>query len=415
VYWIIALLALLLPALSTAAATEDNCQTCHPIEVTGVHETIDCAACHGTLAEHDRAGDTADTLDRCQNCHEGTAGILHGSMALREAEQAFVERSWGQADPDFYQINCSSCHVQTCFDCHSTGGHQLARPQKKDCHSCHLGYYVGADYYGMAPREDAMRYQRGPEFQGEHYLKMSADVHQRAGMSCGDCHSMQSLAAGQQSAKSCRDCHEPSPEVIEHRIGAHMAKLECYSCHSAWAAQEYGTFFVRFTNSPSQPYFRVRTDTTADNYIRSAYLRRQNLPPLGLNDRGLVSPIRPQYLAYFSDVVGEQAVGEENRLLAAEWKAFFPHTIQRGTPMCNACHDQPERFLLGDPEARIYLPEKDGLTLGSFWEQDGQLVINGSFYSRERFEKMSQRSPDYVKAYVEKWKKLTESVAPSSP
>lgn len=409
----IALLVLLLSGPLSAAVSDSDCRSCHQVELKQPHNELECIACHGE--DHEQAGVTSEILQRCQDCHDDTAGVLHGPMAMREAEQAFVSRSWGKVDPDFYQINCSSCHVQTCFDCHSDGGHQLARPKKEDCHACHRGYYVGADYYGMAPREDALRYQRGPEFQGEHYLKMSADVHQQAGMRCGDCHSMASLAAGQQSAKNCRDCHEPDPEIIEHGIARHLEKLECYSCHSAWAAQEYGTFFVRFSDSSYQQYFNVRRDQTADNYIRSAYLRRQNLPPLGLNDRGLISPIRPQYIAYFSDVVGEQAVGEENRLLAAEWKAFFPHTIQRGTPMCDACHDQPERFILGDPEARIYLLEKDGLTLGSFWEQDGQTVSNGSFYPRERFEKMSERTPDYVKAYVEKWKKLTKSVAPSSP
>lgn len=336
-------------------------------------------------------------------------------MATREAEQAFVARSWGRADPGFYQANCASCHVTTCFDCHGGGGHQLALPGKEDCHSCHRGYYVGADYYGMAPREDALRYQRGPDFQGEHYLKMSADVHQRAGMRCGDCHSMASLAAGRKSAVSCRDCHQPDPTIIEHSIAGHLENLECYSCHSAWAAQEYGTFFVRFRDSSYQQYFHVRRDQTADNYIRSAYLRRQNLPPLGINEEGRISPIRPQYLAYFSDVVGEEAVGEENRLLTAEWRAFFPHTVTRGTPMCDACHHDPQRFLLGDPETRIYRPEQDGLTLGSFWEQEGQDVVNGSFYPHQRFDNMSRRSPEFVKAYVQKWKNLTESVAPSLP
>jgi len=398
-----------------ATAVDGNCRDCHQVEINLAHGGISCSACHGSTDEHEQAGQIQAILQRCQDCHEGADGVLHGPMATRQAEQEFVARSWGQADPGFFQINCSSCHVQNCFDCHSSGGHQISRPAKQDCHSCHRGYYVGADYYGMAPREDSLRYQRGPEFQGEHYLKMSSDVHHRAGMSCGDCHTMTSLAAGEKTAKNCRDCHEPDIGILEHGISAHMENLECYSCHSAWTAQEYGTFFVRFSDSPAQRLFTVRTDTSADNYIRSAYLRRQNLPPLGINERGLVSPIRPQYIAYFSDVIGGQAVGEENRLLAAEWKAFFPHTIQRGTPMCNACHEQPERFLLGDPEARIYLPEKDGLTLGSFWEQEGQTIENGSFYQRERFDRMSQRTPDYVKAYVEKWKKLTESVAPLSP
>ncbi len=67
--------------------------------------------------------------------------------------------------------------------------------------------------------------------------------------------------------------------------------------------------------------------------------------------------------------------------------------------MCTLAMISRNALSLAILEARIYLPEKDGMTLGSFWEQDGQKVINGSFYPQERFNKMSsQRSPEYVKA-----------------
>lgn len=410
-YFLVALIVLLMPA-PLPAATDKNCLDCHQNHVTGAHAEVSCSACHGTFDEHHQAGVPSLIQHRCQACHEGTVGIFQGPMATRHKEKAFVERSWGKADPEFFQINCKGCHVQSCFDCHGfeRQTHRLTRPATLSCHSCHRGYYVGADYYGYAPREDALRYQRGTDVQGEKYLKMRPDVHQRAGMACGDCHSMPSLAAGKSSAKHCRDCHTPDPKIIEHGIPAHMERLECYACHSGWGAQEYGTFFVRFTQSPFQEYFHVRTGNTAENYIRSAYLKRQDLPPLGINQRGLVSPIRPQFLAYFSDIKAEEVVGEENRLLAAEWKAFFPHTVQRGTPMCDACHNNPRRFLLESPEDRIYLPAADGLGLDSFWQQENQVMVNGSFYERQRFDRMSRRDSNYTKAYVEKWKQFLENV-----
>lgn len=396
------------------SAADGNCSVCHQVNLRGSHAGLECASCHAPVAGRCSTDQIPEIVQQCQSCHEGTLGVLHGPMARRQAEKDFVDNSWEQADPGFFAANCNSCHVQTCLDCHGGAGHDIALPEKDDCYSCHRGYYVGADYYGMAPREDALRYQRGPAYDGEHYLKMSPDVHLRADLKCGDCHSMASLAADQVAAKTCRDCHEPDLQIIEHRIPAHMEQLECYACHSAWAAQEYGTFFIRFADSPLQQYFRLRNDQTAPDYVRSAYLRLQDAPPLGLNERGLVSPIRPQFLAYFTDVVSDQAVGEENRLLNAQWKAFFPHTVQRGSLMCDGCHDSPARFLLQATENRVYLPDKDGLVLNSFWSQDGQQVVNGSFYDRQRYERMTQRGAQYRKAYVEKWKKLAESVETSS-
>jgi len=411
---IAAFLVLLLSGLLSPAVADDSCRSCHQVNLGGAHAEIACTACHEPGLEIPHPGPMSAGMEqRCQACHEESAGVMHGPMALRQAEKEFVARSWGQADPNFYANNCSQCHVRSCFDCHGREGHDIALPKKENCHSCHRGYYVGADYYGMAPREDALRYQRGPAYDEEHYLKMRADVHARAGMVCGDCHTMESLSRGETTGRTCLDCHEPDPQVIEHRITAHMEQLECYACHSAWAPQEYGTFFIRFTDGEVPDYFRLRRDLTAPEYIRSAYLRRQDAPPLGLNEQGRVSPIRPQFLAYFTHIAGPEGtkvVGEENRLLNAQWKAFFPHTVQRGTVMCDGCHGNAARFLLQAPEDRVYLPDKDGLSLTSFWSQQGQQVANGSFFDQKRYEQMSRRGPQYVKAYVEKWKNLAESV-----
>ena len=412
-YSIVASLVLLLSA-SLGFAAED-CTHCHQVDLRGAHAEFACTACHGEHAGRR----TAEQLRRsttalCESCHAGTGGVLHGPMAEREAEKAFVDRTWGREDPNFFETNCNQCHVQDCLDCHGRDGHSIAMPQKDDCHSCHRSYYVGADYYGMAPREDALRYQRGPSYGGEHYLKMAPDVHAEAGLTCGDCHTMGSLANAEVAPKTCRECHEPDTQVIEHGIAAHMEKLECYACHAGWAPQEYGTFFIRLRESSVGEYFRVRRDTSGPGYVKSAYLRRQDAPPLGINEHGRVSPIRPQFLAYFTDIHKDEPVGEENRLLGAEWKAFFPHTIQRGAVMCDGCHSNPARFLLEKEEDRIYDLDRDGLTLSSFWARDGQKIINGAFFDRARFERMTQKSPAYTKAYVKKWKTLVDGVEASS-
>ncbi|MBL0226844.1 MAG: hypothetical protein IPQ16_15125 [Geobacteraceae bacterium] len=41
-----------------------------------------------------------------------------------------------------------------------------------------------------------MRYQRGLAINDETFPEMLPDVHSRAGLTCGDCHSMSSLSQG---------------------------------------------------------------------------------------------------------------------------------------------------------------------------------------------------------------------------
>ncbi len=258
-----------------------------------------------------------------------------------------------------------------------------------------------------------MRYQRGIAVNGATFLKMLPDVHYSAGMTCGDCHSMVSLAEGKKTSKVCQDCHKPSLKVLEHRIPAHLQRLECYACHSAWAPQEYGTFFLRFRDRRDKDDFDLTPGASAE-YLRSAYLKKQDAPPLGINVSGRVSPIRPMFIAYYTDVMTARNNGPENTLLAAEWRAYFPHTVQRGTVTCEGCHDNPARFMLEPESRRIYNLEKDGMGLESFWLQKGQRVSNGSFMDAARYLRMNTKTPAYTKAYIEKWKTFLKRVENSS-
>ena len=410
----IAVLSLVISA-APASARED-CPVCHRVTVKGVHRGLPCLSCHldetRTLAN---PASRASGAAGCVGCHKGYAALFGRAMGTRNAEREFAAATWGRMDPGFFGKNCNSCHLKGCTDCHGGKGHALARPRDRDCFACHQGYFVGTDYYGMAPREDNLRYRRGEAAYGEAYLKMTPDVHAEAGLACADCHTMASLAAGKKAAKNCGDCHEPKKSVSEHRMAGHLERMECYACHSAWAPQEYGTFYLRFDgNSPSKERYRMAGDRVGEEYVKSAYLRRQDAPPLGLNRRGKVSPIRPEFIAYFTDVKGDRAVWEENLLLGARWKAFFPHTVRRGTVMCEGCHDNPRRFVLERREDRIYRLREDGMTLDSFWDAKGQRVADGAFYPEERYLEMSRKSASYRRGYLEKWRNLVNRVEPSS-
>lgn len=405
---------LLVSSLTALAA--DQCRLCHApdVSISGIHSRLVCQNCHQNGRQL-----LADPADRshgstgCVQCHQGYQQMYQHPMGSRAKEKLFISRSYGRVDRAFDQKNCSGCHLQGCRDCHGSG-HAVSRPAADACSKCHKGYYVGWDFFGRAPRDEHERYQRGERVEGETFLKMLPDVHHQKGMTCNDCHSMQSLIAGKSSAKGCTDCHRPSRKILEHRIAAHLERMECVACHAAWAPQEYGTFYLQFASGTVEDPYQALT-YTHNGYAKSVYLKRQDLPPLGINSKGRVAPIRPQFIAYYSKIRNGRAVGAENQLLAAEWRAFAPHTIQRGTTMCDGCHDNPRRFLLERPQDRIYDLQKDGMTLYSFWNQSGQRMINGSFMSQTRYLRMSARTDTYKRAYVEKWKQFSRPDAVSSP
>ena len=330
----------------------------------------------------------------CLGCHAAAATAVNGAMATRASERQFARRAFGEPHGDrFFDTSCAGCHVSRCSDCHGEAAHPKGKPSDAACLRCHRGYFVGWDYHGRAPREDNERYQREPTADGEPYLKMLPDVHLERGMGCADCHSPHAATA-EARTKTCRQCHpRPSPEVPDHAIAAHLDRMECVACHAAWAPQEYGTFLVR-TYTPEQDEAFAALPAWGE-WTKSAYLKRQDAPPLGLNAAGRVAPIRPQFILFATDA----RQGWENRLLAAEWRAFTPHTTRRGSVVCAGCHEAPRRYLLEDDEDRLYLLEKDGLPLRSFWSRKGQTVSNGSFLPEAHHTLMNRRTPEYVRQH----------------
>ena len=378
-----------------------------PIQLEGVHAKLACSECHGADASlTPQPSSLAVRASGCTSCHQGYDQIFDQAMTTRRAEKHFVDQTFGEVDSDFYANNCSSCHVSDCLDCHGGDGHKIASATQEECLACHKGYFVGREYLGWAPREDHPRYKRGPEHLGDQALKMRPDIHAELGMECKDCHSMQSLITGKKASQTCEDCHQPDLSVIEHSIPAHMDKMECYACHSSWAPQEYGSFYLRFGENKREAEKAFKTPPFKGEYLVRTYLRKQDAPPLGLNDRQRYSPIRPEFITYYSDLRGGEFPLVENQLLAAEWKPFFPHTIRTGTVMCDNCHDDRRRYLLEAEEDRVYRIDLDGLGLMSFWNQQGQTIRDGSFVSPQQFSLITKKDADYTKAYVKRWKKL---------
>jgi len=344
----------------------------------------------------------------CVSCHEDARAVLAGPMATRADEVAFARRAFGTAGGDrFFAESCSGCHVTGCADCHGNSRHPAGKPADDACLRCHHGYSAGWEYQGKAPREDHSRFQRGGISQSEHFLKMLPDVHMERGMACADCHAMKSMHSRRAGAKACRDCHDAVTSASpEHAITGHLEKMACVACHAAWAAQECGTFLIRAVTAEQPEAFAPLPQWGP--WRKSSHLKRQGPPPLGLDEKGLVAPIRPRYILFVTDL----SQGWENRLMAAEWRSFSPHTVRRGSVACGGCHDSPRRFLLEPEGERVHLIDQDGLILESYWNRKGQRLINGSFLPVNRYLRMNRKTPEFARGVVGQWQRL---LTPADP
>lgn len=345
----------------------------------------------------------------CVRCHESEAKILTGVMASRSGERAFADRAFGKEGKRFFTESCGGCHVTACADCHGNEPHSGARPDDGVCLRCHRGDSAGWEFEGKAVREDNVRYRRGATSQGEPFLHMLPDLHFERGMTCADCHPMSSLHLGKRGARTCRGCHRSVPaRSPEHAIARHLETMACVACHAAWSSQEYGTFLIKTATAAQDEAFAALP--TWGPWRKSAQLKRQDAPPLGLNAEGLVAPIRPRYVLFVTD----PARGWENRLVAAEWRAFAPHTVRRGGVACGGCHDNRSRFILESDADRLYLLDKDGLPIRSYWNREGQRVVNGAFLPAGRFAAMNRRTPEFTRQEVREWQKVLEHAATRS-
>lgn len=359
---------------------------------------------------------TGKTTDpgACLGCHSSHSGILEGPMARRNEEKKWTFKAFGKLAPRFFEERCKGCHVQGCLDCHAPkkGTHGVALPGIEACLKCHSGYFTGAEYAGLAPRDDHERYQRGPKLGGQHYLRMLPDVHFEKGLSCNACHTMGGHKSGRTRVKTCAECHpNPSPKVIEHQIPAHKEKLECFTCHASWAVQEYGTFLIEVTDKDrAEPFLKIRD--LGGGWFKGSYLKEYGPPPIGLNAKGRYSPIRPEFIFFHTKVGPNGVEGKENALLGAFWKAFFPHTVQRATVLCPSCHEDPKRFVHANPDNEVYNLKNDGLPLASFSQAEGQVVVNGTFVGEAALKKriLLEGTHPYATLLVKKWAEILKSL-----
>jgi len=193
-----------------------------------------------------------------------------------------------------------------------------------------------------------------------------------------------------------------SPETIPHKVQAHRDKLRCSACHAAWSFQDYGLhlmleerpdYWKWATNAgqndpqvqeilaknvgtvadivppatgpvPAMPEDRWEPPITTDwltgevrpgAWFRGYTVRRWSRPPLGLDDKGRVSVMRPMYQYVISHVDEDSnlLVDRQIPITGAGWPALIfnpyePHTISSKGRACHECHGEPTAVGLGE-------------------------------------------------------------------
>lgn len=391
--------------LNSYIFAEESClDGCHKDIVNiGEHKNVTCESCHQKNEKHFTKG---SGLDSCLKCHKDYEGIKNSSMHTRQSEKDYVHKVFDNSDKEFYDKNCNSCHVDSCSDCHKTNQkHSVLKPDTDTCLKCHNSYFVGHEYKGLGIRDDHERYQRGIEFDNNSYMKMTPDIHFEKGLKCGTCHDMKSIATGKKSSKICTDCHKKiNEDVVEHKIKKHLTDMECYTCHSSWIPMEFGTFWIRFKDTPYRQYFRWLS-YYKEEYAKSSFFKINNTILIGKNLKNKYSPIRPEFITFFTEIDGQDVAGEENKLLSNDFKAIFPHTVRTETVNCEYCHDREKTYMKQKDEDRIFLLEKDGLKLKNFYNSAEFKMLNGNFVSDESFNKIINKDKNYYKQYIDKNKK----------
>ncbi len=171
-----------------------------------------------------------------------------------------------------------------------------------------------------------------------------------------------------------------------HTISGHAeTNVECFTCHARWAPQCYGCHPVR---RQGQKMLNSMTGRRTDGrwYERRDYYRFRD-PPLGIGDRGKVSPFMPGCQVLFTHL---DARGRPIKRLYLYKGSVFrngvvstpinPHTTSISVRSCAGCHLSPKALGLGQGFLRLGKtwaqnkfwplvdPKKNGNPLGFAWE-----------------------------------------------
>lgn len=234
-------------------------------------------------AAHEQPESVSQLVDdllarRCLRCHVYTPGDEFGA----------VSRGTG----------CAACHLS--FDEGRLSSHRFdLAPADDRCLSCHYGNHVGFDYHGRFEHDLNEEYRTpymvsidDPRPFGVEYQRLSADVHQQAGLACIDCHGANHVMA-EGEPLLCIDCHdynerEKGPPALtmegekvvfsssaagsRHVVPqlAHPAhsrygdRFSCQACHASWSFNDAPTHLVRIDHEEFDDFYKLSLDGSSE-------------------------------------------------------------------------------------------------------------------------------------------------------
>jgi hypothetical protein len=370
------------PYLDLALTKE--CADCHlwsfgPNDFAGNYRSSGCSACHvvyandGLSASADPTGDPealprplrhqltrAIPSEQCTHCHyrggrvglsfqgyrdrgpDGTdppgVGVLgealHGKGASDYIADEDISNDRDETPPDVHfeaGMHCIDCHLGEAL--HGDGrirtytGHAVAI-ECEDCHGSATEEATGVTRAGA----------RLPHFerdaQGDTWLIGRVD---------GQRHPLSQIKRLLEAAGPDSEMHRAMGRTGDGF--SHLDRMECYTCHSAWAPTCFGCHLSVDMSQP-QPN-QINGRSTPGLVSAASGPIRTDLLLLMLNTEGRISPSMPAVRMFVSATSGE---GEARLDRAARrgpngepgmgHRAFFPHTVARRSPWmsCDRCH-----------------------------------------------------------------------------
>jgi hypothetical protein len=244
---------------------------------------------------------------------------------------------------------------------------------------------------------------------GHAYTRQIPDVHFTRGMACIDCHTEREMHGdGRMYAKRhyevevrCENCHgtpdrvatgltsqgrrlnnvfvgaAPNPTGLVTLLSKltgqvlrvpqlatlstqpaghdpqHLKKVECFTCHTAWAPTCYGCH-IKMDYSAYKAPVDVAFDHLANEHSKQGWFRltagvrfADPEPVLGMSWRGKVVPFVSRAQPLFTYVNPAGKTEYEFKKFGFAHNPIVPHTVTRAVRTCESCHGNPRALGLG--------------------------------------------------------------------
>jgi len=345
-----------------------ECTSCHlwtPAKaVRGNFRATGCAACHMPYAEDGKSQSKDQAMNpekagrplrhqltkqvpitQCATCHNGGSraamnfrGMMEGPPAGRETftydQDLLHGHTYSQQPPDVHftrGLACIDCHTER--EVHGDGQIYAKRHYEIElrCETCHgtpekLG--TGVTAQGRKLRNLFLPSSPNPTGLVTLVSKLSAKVH-----------TIPQLAT--------------LPKQPPGHDASHLAKTECFTCHTAWAPTCYGCHIKMDYTAYRQPV-DVAFDHLAGEHSKQGWFRltagvrfADPEPILGINWRGKVVPFVSRAQPLFTYTNPEGKTEYEFKKFGFAHNPIVPHTVVKASRTCESCHANPRALGLG--------------------------------------------------------------------